>query len=245
VIVDDEPLARERLRELLGQRRDVVIAGEAGDGEEALRLVARTTPDLLFLDVQMPGLDGFEVVAELDGARMPAMVFVTAYDEYAVRAFEVQALDYLVKPFHPARLEETMNRALARRGSPDGGALHAIAAELQPHRGPLTRFVVRHSGEFSFVRPADVSWIEASGNYVRLHTPTGQHLVRTSITDVGERLDPALFLRVHRRAIVNVDAIKKLEPYFHGEFVITMNDGSQVTSSRNFSGGLRGLVRNE
>jgi two-component system LytT family response regulator len=243
VIADDEPLARERVRALLSQREDVVIAGEAGDGEETLRVVHRTAPDLLLLDVQMPGLDGFEVVAELDRDRMPAIVFITAYDEYAVRAFAVQALDYLVKPFQPARLHEAIDRALARGGPPREEALRAVAAELQPHRGPLTRFVVRSADEIHFVRPADVTWIESSGNYVRLHTAAGPHMVRSSIRQLEQRLDPGVFVRVHRGAIVNLDHVRKLEPYFHGELVITLQDGSQVTSSRSYSGVLRELLK--
>jgi len=231
VIADDEPLARERVRELLKVRSDVEIAGEARDGEETLRLVEQTSPDLLLLDVQMPGLDGFEVVAELDREHMPAIVFVTAYDEYAVRAFEVQALDYLVKPFQAARLNEAIDRAVARRG------------QVGVRRAPLTRFVVRTADAIYFVKPADVLWIESSGNYVRLHTTSGGHTMRTAMRDLEERLDSAVFVRVHRGAIVNIDHVKKLEPYFHGEFVMTLRDGSQLTSSRTYSGRLRDLVR--
>jgi two-component system, LytTR family, response regulator len=233
LIADDEPLARERVRELLKERRDIVIAGEARDGEEALRLAEKSSPDLLLLDIQMPGLDGFEVLAELDRERMPAVVFITAYDEYAVRAFEVQALDYVVKPFHRARFHEAVDRALARRGT---------APQIAP-KGPLSRFVVRSQDEIYFVKPADVTWIESSGNYVRLHTPAGEHVVRTAIRDLEERLDPNVFVRVHRSAIVNLDFIRKLEPYFHGEFVITLKDGSQLTSSRSYSGKLRELLK--
>ena len=233
MIADDEPLARERVRELLKERGDVVIAAEARDGEEALRAVHSSAPDLLLLDVQMPGLDGFEVLAEIEPAKMPAVVFLTAYDEYAVRAFEVQALDYLVKPVRPARFHEAIDRALARRGS-----LPAITP-----RGPLTRFVVRSADEIYFVRPADVAWLESSGNYVVLHAASGEHTVRTAMRDLEARLDPAVFVRVHRSAIVNLDFIKKLEPYFHGEFVITLKDGSQLTSSRSYSAKLREMLR--
>lgn len=238
VIADDEPLARERVRELLAERTDVVLAGEARDGEEALRLIEQSAPDLLLLDVQMPGLDGFEVLAELDPAQMPTVVFLTAFDEYAVRAFEVQALDYLVKPFHRARFHEAIDRAVARRDPP-----RDVALRMQALRGPLMRFVVRGTGGIYFVRPADVLWIESSGNYIRLHTASGEHTVRTPIRELEERLDPAMFVRVHRSAIVNLDFIKKLEPYFHGEFVITLKDGSQLTSSRSYSGRLREVLK--
>ena len=239
VIADDEPLARERVRELLAQRSDVTIAGEARDGEEALRLIHETAPDLLLLDVQMPALDGFEVLAALDPDRTPAVVFITAFDEYAVRAFEVRALDYLVKPFHRARFHEAVDRAIAK--PPAADAIRELLAHVQ--RPWLTRFVVRSADAIYFVKSADVSWIESAGNYVKLHAGGGEHIVRTSLRELEKRLDPAGFVRVHRSAVVNLDAIKKLEPYFHGEFVITLKDGSRLTSSRSYSAKLRELLK--
>lgn len=236
VIADDEPLARERVRELLAQRQDVVLAGEARDGEEALRVIHEARPELVLLDVQMPGLDGFEVLAELE--RMPAVIFITAFDEYAVRAFEVRALDYLVKPFHRARFHEAVDRALTRPAVPD---LRALLAELRPSH--LTRFVVRSAEEIRFVRAAEVAWIESAGNYVRLHTAAGEHTVRTSLRELEGRLDPDVFVRVHRSAVVNVDFIEKLEPYFHGEYVITLRDGSRLSSSRSYSARLREMLK--
>ncbi len=241
VLADDEPLARERVRELLAERDDVEIAGEARDGEEALRLIHTTAPDLLLLDVQMPGLDGFEVLAELDAARTPAVVFITAFDEYAVRAFEVRALDYLVKPFHRVRFHAAIDRAISR--APQTDAIKTILDELQSRRAHLTRFVVRSAEEIYFVRASEVAWIESSGNYVRLHAQTGEHVVRTSLRELEERLDPSVFVRVHRSAVVNLDFIKKLEPYFHGEFVITLKDGWQLTSSRSYSARLREVLK--
>jgi two-component system, LytTR family, response regulator len=239
LIADDEPLARERVRELLRERSDITIAAEARDGEETLRICLDAPPDLLLLDVQMPGLDGFEVLAELDAARMPAVVFITAFDEYAVRAFDVQAADYLVKPFHRARFHAAIDRALARRG--DATVRHT-AAELRNLRVPLTRFIVRAPGEIYFVRATDVSRIESAGNYVRLHTADREHIVRMAMRAVEERLDGTTFVRVHRGTIVNLDYVTRLQPYFHGEFVITMRDGAQVTSSRSYSARLRELL---
>ena len=235
LIADDEPLARERVRDLLGERNDVALAGEARDGEEALRLVSELAPDLLLLDVQMPGLDGFQVLAELE--RPPAVVFITAFDEYAVRAFEVHALDYLVKPFHRARFHDALDRAITRPAAD----LRALLAELRPSH--LTRFVVRSAEEISFVKANDVAWIESAGNYVRLHTPAGERIVRASLRELESRLDPAVFVRVHRSAFVNLDFVQKLEPYFHGEFVITLRDGSRLTSSRTYSARLRALLK--
>jgi two-component system LytT family response regulator len=241
VIADDEPLARERVRELLRERKDVEVVGEARDGEEVLRIVEQTTPDLLLLDVQMPGLDGFGVLAELDPARTPAVVFITAFDEYAVRAFDVHALDYLVKPFHRARFHQALDRAIAGRGPKSRAAVRDAVAEIQP-RASLTRFVVRSPGEIYFVRPSDVAWIESAGNYVTLHTDAGEHVVRTSIRELEARLDGSVFVRVHRSAIVNLEFVKKLEPYFHGEHVITLKNGSQLTSSRSYARRLRELL---
>ena len=235
LIADDEPLARERVREMLAQRQDVTIVGEARDGQEAVRLVEELSPDLLLLDVQMPGLDGFEVLAELD--RRPAVVFITAFDEYAVRAFEVHALDYLVKPFHRGRFHEAVDRAIAKPATD----LRALLSELRPSH--LTRFVVRSAEEISFVKVADVAWIESAGNYVRLHTAAGERIVRTSLRELESRLDPALFVRVHRSAFVNLDYVQKLEPYFHGEFVITLRGGARLTSSRTYSARLRAMLK--
>jgi len=239
LIADDEPLAREKVRELLAQRDDVEIAGEARDGEEALRMIIESAPDLLLLDVQMPGLDGFEVLAELDAQQTPAVVFITAYDEYAVRAFEVRALDYLVKPFHRARFHAAVDRAIAK--PTDADAIRALLAEIQ--RPSLTRFVVRSADAIYFVPAAEVLWIESAGNYVRLHAGSGEHVVRTTLRELETRLDPQVFVRVHRSAVVNLEFVKKLEPYFHGEFVITLKDGSQLTSSRSHSARLRELLR--
>ncbi|HJQ38217.1 MAG TPA: LytTR family DNA-binding domain-containing protein [Thermoanaerobaculia bacterium] len=238
LIADDEPLARERVRELLLQRSDVTIAGEARDGEEAVRLIHDTAPDLVLLDVQMPEMDGFEVLASLGNEKPPAIVFITAFDEYAVRAFEVRAVDYLVKPFHRARFHEAIDRAIAKPPSSD--AIRELLAQMQ--RPSLTRFVVRSADGIYFVKAADVLWIESAGNYVKLHTKSGDHIARTSLRELEKRLDPALFVRVHRSAVVNVDCIKKLEPYFHGEYIITLKDGSRLTSSRSYSAKLRELL---
>lgn len=239
VIADDEPLARERVRELLGQRHDVAVIGEARDGEEAVRMICDTAPDLLLLDVQMPGLDGFEVLAALGPEQTPAVVFITAFDEYAVRAFEVRALDYLVKPFPRARFHQAVDRAIARPRDLD--AIRDLLANAP--RSRLTRFVVRAADAIYFVKAADVAWIESAGNYVKLHAGGGEHIVRTSLRELEQRLDPALFVRVHRSAVVNLDFIKKLEPYFHGEYVITLKDGSRLTSSRSYSARLRELLK--
>ena len=247
VIVDDEPLPRERIATLLEAHPEVEIVAECGDGAEAVRVIAESRPDLLFLDIQMPELDGFEVLEALESDRLPAVVFVTAFDEYAVRAFEVSAIDYLLKPIDPARFELALGRALQRiSASPEAGAeLLAFLSRWRAERGFATRFVVRSGGKLTFVRPEDVDWIDAAGNYVRLHVAGRPHLIRETMKSIESRLDPEVFVRVHRSAIVNIDRVASLEPYFHGEYVVVMRDGSKLTSSRSHSARLRALIRSD
>ena len=257
IIADDEPLARERLRYLLAERGGITVVAECGTGEEVVAAVGRDLPDLLFLDVQMPELDGFgalEVLSEtLTLRRMPNVVFVTAFDDYALRAFDVNAVDYLLKPFDRKRFDTAVTRALARIGD-EHGELRSLLAQLRSEREEMrdaaheasrqspARFVVRSGGKLHLVRADDVDWIDAEGNYVRLHVNGKSHLVRDRMKAVEERLDPARFMRVHRSVIVNVDRIASLEPYFHGEYVVTMRDGARVTSSRTHSARLRKLL---
>ena len=231
-LVDDEPLGRERIRALLGDEAGVALVGEYRAGEEAVAGVKASKPHVLFLDVQMPGLDGFGVVQRLETILapdlMPVIVFVTAHDDYALRAFDVSATDYLLKPFDRERFRNALARARARvreRG-------HAEA-----------RFVVRFGSKVYFVRAADVDWIGGEGNYARLHTTGKRHLVRETLKSVEGRLDPRQFVRVHRSAIVNVDRIATLQPHSHGQYIVTMKDGARLTSSRTHSGKLRSLMR--
>jgi two-component system LytT family response regulator len=179
---------------------------------------------------------------------LPSVIFVTAFDEYAVRAFEVSALDYLLKPIDPARFEQALARAVDRLRSarPDGGAeLVAFLSRWRAERGYAARFVVRSGGKLTLVRTSDVDWIDAAGNYVRLHCGGRQHLLRETMKSIEARLDPDVFVRVHRSAIVNVDRIASLEPYFHGEYVVVMRDGTKLTSSRSHSGRLRALLKTD
>ena len=254
-IVDDEPLARERLRTLLADHPDMQLVAECEDGAEALSTLSETEVSLLFLDVQMPELDGFEVLdslADLLGEeRLPAVVFVTAYDAYAVRAFEAGAHEYLLKPFTADRFEQALDRTRERLRRPGGAdtvdeelrkLLRALRAERESRQSYAMRFAVRSPRAISFVHANEIDWVEADGNYVRLHTQGKRHLVRETLKAVEARLDPEQFVRVHRSAIVNVERIVSLEPYFHGEFVLTMRDGSKLTSSRTYSQRLRALA---
>jgi two-component system, LytTR family, response regulator len=245
VIVDDEPLARERIRTLLADSPDWAVAAECRDGLEAVAAIERERPDLVFLDIQMPELDGFEVLDAL-GPTVPAIIFVTAFDEFALRAFEVSAVDYLLKPIDPTRFQQALDRARTRMSAKVQDASVQLEQLVQLWRARqhlATRFVVRDGGTISFVKVEDVDWIDAAGNYVRLHATGRAYLVRDTMKAVEARLDPAAFVRVHRSAIVNIDRVSALEPYFHGEYVVIMRDGTRLTSSRSHSERLRVLLK--
>jgi two-component system LytT family response regulator len=247
-IADDERLARERLRSLLDGRERFAIVAECNDGAETLAALAEHDVDLLFLDVQMPGLDGFQILESLHAERLPMIVFVTAFNDYALRAFDVSALDYLLKPFDRERFEKTLGKVeerLAGRETVEmSGELREFLRTLSTKGAPahVSRFPVRSDGEIYFVRAEDVDWIDAEGNYVALHSAGRRHLVRDTIKSLEDRLDPSKFVRVHRSAIINVDRLRKLQPYFHGEYVITLQDGTTLTSSRTYSDRLRALL---
>lgn len=247
-IADDEPLARERLTSLLEGRERYAVVAECNDGAEALAALTDHDIDLLFLDVQMPGLDGFQFLESLGNAPLPMIVFVTAFNDYALRAFDVSALDYLLKPFDRDRFEKTLARVEERIAARQQGEisvelrefLTTLSTSVAP--GHISRFPVRANGEIYFVRVEDVDWIDAEGNYVALHAAGRRHLVRDTIKSLDGRLDPVKFVRVHRSAIINVDRLRKLQPYFHGEYVITLQDGTTLTSSRTYSDRLRALL---
>lgn len=246
VIADDEPLARERIRTLLDDHVDFTLVAECGDGEETVRVLAEEKPDLVFLDVQMPELDGFGVINAFSAAQRPWVVFITAYDEHAVRAFEVNAIDYLLKPVEPRRFEAAIARVRERLAQPAGdrdAALEAVLTELRKSKGHAARLVVRDGSKVTFVRTDEIDWIDASGNYARLHVGGAVHLLREPLKVLEGRLDPDRFLRVHRSAIVNLERIVSVEPYFHGEYILTLKDGARLTSSRTHSARLRTLLK--
>lgn len=246
LIADDEPLARERLRALLARHADIEIVGECTNGADAIDAIGELQPDLVLLDVEMPEADGFAVLEALDPRKMPAVVFVSAHDQYAVRAFEAHALDYVLKPFDEARVDRTLRRVRAQV-TQTGGArsidpgLLSLLDELREKRRS-DRLVVKSGGRVVFLRTEDVDWVEASGNYVRLHVGADAHLLRESMKNMERRLDPTTFVRIHRSAIVNVDRIKELEPWFHGEYIVILRDGTRLTSSRVFSDRLNALI---
>jgi two-component system LytT family response regulator len=247
MVIDDEPLARSRLRELLARERDIEVVGEAGSGGEAVALIGQLRPDLVFLDVQMPERNGFEVLASLEHAP-PAVVFVTAYDAYALRAFDVHALDYLLKPFDRDRFARALGRARAalERRRADGRLDERIAAllsDLVPARPPATprleRVAVKSNGRVRLVPVAEIDYIEAAGNYLRIYVGTERHVIRETLSAFEAKLDPARFVRIHRSTIVNIDRVRELEPYFHGDYIVRLADGRRLTLSRTYREHLR------
>lgn len=257
LIVDDEPPARARVRAMLAAHEQYTVSGEASDGAQAADLILSESPDLVFLDIKMPELDGFEVLealASVEGTT-PVIVFVTAFDQFALKAFEVGALDYLLKPFDQARFDKALRSAsekvAIRRlrladGASKGGIDDALAQVLQsagPRPERPVRFLVRRGRQMQFVRADAIDWLEAQGNYVQFHIGGRTHLLRETMTAMEQKLDPAIFVRVHRSVIVNIDRVRTIEPHVHGEFEITMQDGARMTTSAAHSARLRGMLR--
>jgi two-component system LytT family response regulator len=236
LIVDDEPLGRERIRTLLRDDAEVEIVGEAADGRRAIAAVQRLKPDLLFLDVQMPEMDGFAVLDAITDKHLPAIIFVTAYDRYAVQAFEVHALDYLLKAFDRQRFEKAVERAKEEiRRSRDGALserLVGLLEDLESQKPRATRLVIKSGGRIFFLPVEEIDWLEAADNYVCIHAGSDKHLMRETLQALEGRLDCAMFLRIHRSAIVNIDRIREMQPLFHGDYAVRLRDGTQLTMSR-------------
>lgn len=239
LVADDEAPARQRIIDLLRGDSRVIAITEASDGLSAVDIIQNRKPDLVFLDVQMPELNGLEVIAEVGAECMPLTVFVTAYDQHAIRAFEANALDYLLKPFSDERFELTMARVGTRmdeRSVREFGRriLRMISAAPVGDHLPLDRLVVKSAGSTRFVLVADIDWIEAAGVYANLHIGGKQVLYRAALNELAGRLDPVRFVRVHRSAIVNIESIRRLEPISHGEFEVILKDGSRSRISRTY-----------
>lgn len=243
LIADDEELGRVRLRQLLAAQPNIELVAECGDGREAVAAILEKRPDLIFLDIQMPELDGFAVLEAINIDPMPVIIFVTAHDKFALKAFDVHAVDYLLKPFDRERFESALRRALEqvkhRESSDQAEAQTAALAEaLAPPSKPLERIAVKSDGRILLVKTADISWIEAAHNYVELHEDKKTHLVRGTITSIEARLPTEKFVRISRSTIVNVDFIKELQPQFYGEYTVTLHDGTRLTLSRRYRGKL-------
>jgi len=237
LIVDDEPLARERIRTLLEKEPDIEILGECDNGLLAVEQIRKDSPDLVFLDVQMPELDGFGVLEQIRGERMPAIIFVTAHDKFALQAFEVHAVDYLLKPFDRERFEKALRRATEnierRQGDDLSQRLSALLADVKPE-GRVDRLAIKTSGRVILLRVEEIDWIEAADNYVNLHVGNESHLHRETMTAMEDRLRSGNFLRISRSTIVNVDRIKELQPLFHGDYCVILRNGTRLTLSRGY-----------
>jgi two-component system, LytTR family, response regulator len=238
LVVDDEPLARERLTSLLAAEADIEIVGQCRDGEEAVHAIIDHSPDLVFLDVQMPAMNGFEVIEAVGSERMPLVIFVTAYDQHALKAFQVRALDYVLKPFDRERFQEALQRARAHIQRDETGDLGrrllALVKDLRRDQPRTDRLVVKSGGRLFFLRTDEIDWIEASGNYVRLHVGTTSHLLRETMNAIEGRLDPEKFFRIHRSRIVNMERIQEMQPWLNGEYAVVLRTGTRLTLSRGY-----------
>uniref|UniRef100_UPI0040491AD8 LytR/AlgR family response regulator transcription factor n=1 Tax=Cephaloticoccus sp. TaxID=1985742 RepID=UPI0040491AD8 len=257
LIVDDEPTARRGVRLMLGNDRSVEVVGEAANGFEAVDLIRSEQPDLVFLDVQMPGCDGFQVLEKIGRANAPAVIFVTAYDEHALHAFEVNAVDYLLKPYDDERFNSAVARAkdAVRRRSveADNSRLNQLMEFLQTRMGMKAstdaaaesheRILIKSSGDIYFLKAEEIDWIEAEGDYMKFHAAGRSHLMRETMARLEARLDPKRFMRIHRSTIVNIDRLRKLSPSFAGEYAVVLQDGTKLKLSRGYHDRIAGLLK--
>ncbi len=258
LIVDDEPAAREGIRVLLREDPDIEIMGECADGDSAARLMREDPPDLVLLDVQMPGRDGFDLLRDVGPDQLPAVVFVTAYDQYALRAFEVHAVDYLLKPFDDDRFRQALGRAKLQirqgrtehlrerllallRDAPGGPAPGAPPSEPGTG-GYLRRLAIKAAGRVTILGVKDIDWIEAEGDYVRVHVGKVWHLLRETMKHLETQFDPARFVRIHRSTIVNIERIRELQPYSRGEYAVLLHDGTSLKLSRRYKDHLESVL---
>lgn len=247
IIVDDEPLARERLEALLKRESEVEVVGQCGDGNEAIETILAEKPDIVFLDVEMPGCDGLAVVAELSPEERPAVVFVTAHDQFAVDAFAVNAVDYLLKPFDADRFRAALKRAIEhvrrRRIGDLGTRLESILAEANPVLRKPDRLTVKADGRVIFLKPENIVWVEAADNYAVIHMEKGERLtLRETLTSIDKRLGSSGFARVNRSAVVNLDYVKEFQPTFHGDYTVVLHDGTRLPLSRSLRGRLGSFI---
>jgi two-component system, LytTR family, response regulator len=259
LIVDDEPTARRGVRLMLANDRMIEVVGEAANGFEAVELIRREQPDLVFLDVQMPGCDGFQVLEKIGRASAPAVIFVTAYDEHALQAFEVNAVDYLLKPYDDERFNSAVARgkeAVRRRSvEADNSRLNQLMEFLQSRMGvqiPVEppeesrdRILIKSSGDIYFLKAEEIDWIEAEGDYMKFHAAGRSHLMRETMARLETRLDPKRFIRIHRSTIVNIDRLRKLSPSFAGEYAVILEDGTKLKLSRGYHDRIAVLLKSK
>lgn len=247
LVVDDEPLARRKLITLLREAGDVEVVGECRNGEETIARLRAEPVDLVFLDVQMPEVSGLEVVEAVGPAQMPTVVFVTAFEQYAVRAFEFHAVDYLLKPFARARFQAMLDRVRARVAAGtqrDGDRLEKVVSQLERQRGGLRRITVQDDGRIFFVDVDQISRIESDGNYLRLHVAADSHRVRGTVQNIEARLDPTHFVRISRGALANLSHVSEVQPWFRGGLILLLRDGTRIPVSAAFAPRLREAIEN-
>src|SRR5579859_2127199 len=249
LIVDDEPLGRRSIRKHLKPFPEFEVTGECGDGESAVAAIREQKPDLVFLDIQLPEFDGFDVIRDVGKHKMPVTIFVTAYDRYALQAFEAHALDYLLKPFSEERFRDSLLRAhrtleMGKQQAPNQ-QLSQLLDEINKKKDYLERIPVPAKGRFLFFNVRDLDWIEAEGNYLRLHGNGGSHLIRGNMNEMEAKLDPGKFMRIHRSTIVNLQRIREIQPWFHGHHRVVMTNGQELKLSRYQKDKLRRLLGKE
>jgi two-component system, LytTR family, response regulator len=237
LIVDDELLARDRIREMLKEHPEVEVIGEARNGQEAIDSILTQNPDLVFLDIQMPDLNGFDVLQRLNLEQLPLIIFVTAFDQYAVRAFDTHAVDYLTKPFDRKRFAEAVDQAkvfMKRAKEPDTARILSMLQELRAGSRYLERFAIKNGETVFFIRAEDVDAIEAEGNYVRISLGSSSHLLRDTLNNIEAQISPRMFVRIHRRTIVNINRVKELQTWARGEYRVVLFTGAHYTLSRGY-----------
>lgn len=238
LIVDDEKLARERIRSLLEEHSDIEVSGECSDGKQALQIISTGSISVAFLDIQMPELDGIHLIEKLPEEKIPLIVFTTAYDEYAVKAFELNAIDYLLKPFTKKRFGQSLQRIREQLGSDDKdlylSQMVTMARTLLDKKTYSDRIVIKSEGKIRFQPVAEIIWAESQGNYLTIHTKSESHVIRDTMTNFSTKLDPEKFLRTHRSVLVNADHIKELKPWYNDEYVLLLQNGTQLPVGRTY-----------
>ncbi len=246
LIVDDERLARNRIRRMLSLDPDIEVVGECANGQEAVEALDSARASLMFLDVQMPGMTGFELLQSLPPEKAPVVIFVTAYDEYALKAFEAHAFDYLLKPFERKRFQDVVRRAKSQIGLMRHGDVNSRLVELlermENGKPDARRIAIRAGGHVVLIKTPSIDWVEAADNYVCLHCGGETHVVRETLNAFEKRLDANRFLRIHRSTIVNLDRIKEMRPWFRGDYQVVLHDGTQLTLSRSYRDRLKNVL---
>lgn len=245
LIADDKLPAREKIRQMLRQETDMEIIGECAGGLETVSFVKKHKPDLVFLEIQMPGLDGFEILREIEPDKLPFVIFVTESENFAVKAYEVGALDYLLKPFNPERLQTAVQKARQQIETQSNGSLNkllrAFLDKLPDGKNYPDKIMLKTAKGVSFINTNEVDWVEAAGNYVKLHVKDSGHLLRETMNNIESKLNPDKFLRIHRSSLVNIDRIKELQPLFNGDYIVILQNDRELNLSRNYHDRLQRL----